>query len=100
MIIEYKMADDEIAHLEVDDSLGQIIFELDKYEKNKNRAETRRHTILSLSDKDIKNVDVNEDILNIILKKSNLDKLHIAISKLKPQEQDLIYHLFFKAEPI
>ena len=69
-------------------------------EFNLNRTETRRHERLDISneysawlldiDKSLERVINEEDDL------SNEERLHIAISKLKPKQRELIIAIYFK----
>ena len=45
-------------------------------------------------------IDKKVDLDELIFKKSKVDKLHEAISKLKPAEQELIHKLYIDKNPM
>lgn len=61
--------------------------------KNNNRRETRRHQSL-IEDRADLIADESINIEEKFLKQNDVDKLHKAISKLKPSEQELIHKLY------
>lgn len=95
----YKFSDEENT-IEIESEWKDILSELDKVEFNHNRAETRRHEVLDISneysswlksiDKSLENFMSDENDLSIE------ERLHIAISKLKPKQRDLIISIYFK----
>lgn len=95
MEITYNFANGENVIVLVDEKLGDAIMQLDKDLHNNNQKETRRHQSLSeLLNKTSMLVDENIDIEEKFLKQNDVDKLHKAISKLKPSEQELIHKLY------
>jgi RNA polymerase sigma factor (sigma-70 family) len=85
----------ETVEIEVDEKLGNLLIDLDKKEYNVNRRETRRHTSLeSLPFED--EVFADEDSsFEVLLVESDNEKIHNAISKLKPKQQELIRDIYF-----
>ena len=94
MKIEYRFVTGEKAAIEINGDFEEIILELDKEEYNCNRKETRRHKSLSLSDKSIENMSLSSDICDDVFKNIDKEKLHNAISLLKPDEQELINKIY------
>jgi len=94
MKIKYTFVTGERVELEVNDEFTKIMVELESELKNNNRKESRRHEGLDLSDKNHKNNDLNIDICGKVLKNLDKDKLYAALTKLTPQEQDLIHKLY------
>lgn len=94
MKIKYTFVTGERVELEVNDEFTKIMVELESELKNNNRKESRRHEGLDLSDKNHKNNDLNTDICGKVLKNLDKDKLYAALTKLTPQEQDLIHKLY------
>ena len=94
MKIEYRFVTGEKATIEINGDFEEIILELDKEEYNCNRKETRRHKSLSLSDKNIENMSISSDICDDVFKNFDKEKLHNAISLLKPDEQELINKIY------
>lgn len=95
----YKFSNEENT-IEIDSRWESILLEFDKQEFKLNRTETRRHEILDISneysswlldiDKSLERVINDEDYLSME------ERLHIAISKLKPKQRDLIISIYFK----
>lgn len=95
----YKFSDEENI-IEIDSKWEAVLSELDKKEFNQNRVETRRHELLDISNEYsswLKSIDKSlERTINGEDDLSNEERLHIAISKLKPKQKDLIVSIYFK----
>ncbi len=95
----YKFSDEENT-IEIDSEWKDILSELDKEEFNQNRAETRRHEVLDISNEYsswLKSIDKSlESFMSDENDLSMEESLHIAISKLKPKQRDLIVAIYFK----
>ena len=100
MKIEYRFVTGEKVTAEISDEFKDVVIELDKEEYNCNRKETRRHKSLSLSDKNIENISISSDICDDVFKNFDKEKLHNAISRLKPNEQELLHNLYLNDKPI
>ena len=100
MKIEYRFVTGEKAAIEINGDFEEIILELDKEEYNWNRKETRRHKSLSLSDKSIENMSLSSDICDDVFKNFDKEKLHNAISRLKPNEQELLHKVYLDLDKI
>lgn len=100
MKIEYRFVTGEKVTAEISDEFKDVVIELDKEEYNWNRKETRRHKSLSLSDKSIENMSLSSDICDDVFKNIDKEKLHNAISRLKPNEQELLHNLYLNDKPI
>ena len=94
MKIEYRFVTGEKVTAEISDEFKDVVIKLDKEEYNCNRKETRRHKSLSLSDKSIENMSISSDICDDDFKNFDKEKLHNAISLLKPDEQELINKIY------
>ena len=94
MKIEYRFVTGEKVTAEISDEFKDVVIKLDKEEYNCNRKETRRHKSLSLSDKCIENISLSSDICDDVFKNFDKEKLHNAISLLKPDEQKLLHNLY------
>ena len=94
MKIEYRFVTGEKVTAEISDEFKDVVIKLDKEEYNCNRKETRRHKSLSLSDKCIENMSIYSDICDDVFKNFDKEKLHNAISLLKPDEQALINKIY------
>ena len=100
MKIEYRFVTGEKVTAEISDKFKDVVIKLDKEEYNCNRKETRRHKSLSLSDKSIENMSLSSDICDDVFKNFDKEKLHNAISRLKPNEQELLHNLYLNDKPI
>ena len=100
MKIEYRFVTGEKTAIEINGDFEEIILELDKEEYNCNRKETRRHKSLSLSDKCIENMSISSDICDDVFKNFDKEKLHNAISRLKPNEQELLHKVYLDLDKI
>lgn len=100
MKIEYRFVTGEKTAIEINGDFEEIILELDKEEYNCNRKETRRHKSLSLSDKSIENMSISSDICDDVFKNFDKEKLHNAISLLKPDEQELLHKVYLDLDKI
>ena len=100
MKIEYRFVTGEKVTAEISDEFKDVVIKLDKEEYNCNRKETRRHKSLSLSDKCIENISLSSDICDDVFKNIDKEKLHNAISRLKPNEQELLHNLYLNDKPI
>lgn len=100
MKIEYKFVNGETVRIEVSGNFEEIMLEMDRELKNNNRKETRRHDKLYLFDKDTTSTDLSVDLDGNLFKKFDKDKLYVAVAKLKPNEQELLYILYLNENPI
>ena len=100
MKIEYRFVTGEKVTAEISDKFKDVVIKLDKEEYNCNRKETRRHKSLSLSDKSIENMSLSSDICDDISKNIDKEKQNNAISRLKPNEQELLHNLYLNDKPI
>lgn len=101
MEVTYNFVNGENVIVSVDEKLGDTIMQLDKDLYNNNQKETRRHQSLNeMVDKAGTFVDKNVNIEDDFLRRSDVDKLYEAISKITPSEQNLIHKLYLSKNPI
>ena len=101
MKIQYFYCNEQSISIEVEDSLGEIIIQLEKDEYNGNRRETRRHE--SYSDDNDKQdilVDPAVDIETDIIRSAENNRLYQAIQTLQPQQQELVRQVYFENRKI
>ncbi len=95
----YKFSNEENT-IEVNSEWKDVLSELDKNEFNLNRAETRRHESLDISNEySLWLQSIDKSLENVMDDDSNLsteERLHIAISKLKPNQRKLINAIYFE----
>ncbi len=99
MLIKYKFLDGEKIEINVSDKIGKRILQIENEIKNNNRRETRRHQSL-IEDRADLIADESINIEEEFLKQNDVDKLHKAISKLKPSEQEIIHKLYLDKHPM
>lgn len=96
MKIKYEFAT-ETVEIEVTEEWGDILVELNRQEYNNNHKETRRHTTLSNGFDDGEWLSIeDEDIARIFESETDEDRLHTALSKLKPEQQRLLLAVYFE----
>ena len=92
----YEFSDKENT-IEINKYWSDILDKLDKAEDANQKKESRRHYHLEACIYDgIDFVDVNDKIEALFKEPSKIDLLHIAISKLKPKQRDLINAIYFE----
>lgn len=102
MKIKYQF-NDEVAEIEVSDEWGEILIDLDRQEYNVNHKETRRHVLLCIHDDDGNEdfdsphlIDPDTDVVADVFRNMDTEQLHHAIQALLPQQQQLIYKVYFQ----
>ena len=101
MEITYKSVTGENIKVSVAKEFESVMMQMEKDLYNNNHKETRRHQSLSeMIDKSDMLIDKRGDLDELIFKKSKVDKLYEAISKLKPAEQELIHKLYLCKHPM
>lgn len=95
----YEFSNEENT-IEIDSKWETILSDFDKQEFKLNRTETRRHERLDTSNEYSSwLLDIDKSLERIINGEDDLsmeERLHIAISKLKPKQKDLIISIYFK----
>ena len=94
MKIKYEFADETI-EIEVDESWGAVLIELDRQEYNNNQTETRRHCSLEAYNLDGNYVANGDDVEEAFFITEDNRKLYTAIKKLEPRQQYLIEQVYF-----
>ena len=104
MKIHYEFVTGERLELEVDDSIGDIVIEMEVLQSRKNRAETRRHNSLeSLQEQQLGRipkqfVDEKVDIERFIIDLVERERLHQAIRKLEYRDSQIVSLYYFENE--
>ena len=98
MKIKYEFVTGEISEIEVEDSLGELLVDMDRLEYNVNHKETRRHVLLSAIDPADRFLTAEENLLQDLIDEEDHEKLMAAIRKLQPQQQELLYRMYWKGE--
>ncbi len=97
MKIKYEFAT-ETVEVEVSDEWATVIADLDRRDYNTNHKETRRHCSLDAYNLDDALFPSDEDVERDFIKSEESKRLHSAIAKLEPRQQDLIRRVFFEGQ--
>ncbi len=97
MRIKYVFCNEEV-EIEVPEEWGDIILDMDREEKNNNKAESRRHCSLDALDLDGDNIPSSEDLEADYLEKEELQQLRNAMMQLSPRQQRLIRQVYFEGK--
>ena len=98
MKIKYEFVNGEVSEIEVEDSLGELLVEMDRHEYNINHKETRRHVLLSAIDPSERYLAAEEDLLQDLIDEEDHERLMAAIAKLQPQQRELLYRVYWNGE--
>lgn len=102
MKIHYEFVTGEKLEVEVDDSIGDIVIEMEVLQSRKNRAETRRHNSLEglQEQQPGRNpkqfVDEKVDIEQFIIDLDERERLHQAIRKLEYRDSRIVSLYYFE----
>ena len=101
MKIHYEFVTGDKLDFEVDDSIGDIVIEMEVLQSRKNRAETRRHNSLECLQKQQPGrnpkqfVDEKVDIEQFIIDLDERERLHQAIRKLEYRDSQIVSLYYF-----
>ena len=102
MKIHYEFVTGEKLEFEVDDSIGDIVIEMEVLQSRKNRAETRRHNSLEglQEQQPGRNpkqfVDEKVDIEQFIIDLDERERLYQAIRKLEYRDSRIVSLYYFE----
>lgn len=99
MKISYQFLNGEHCEIDVDDCWAKELAELDRIEYNVNQKETRRHCSLDVMDYEGKIFADCKDVFSEVFADHGAEeRLHTAILKLKPKQQELIKAIYFDSK--
>ena len=99
--IIYQFADETQNEVEVSDEFYAQYQEMEKEEKNKNRAETRRHISLSQMQENGFEPALQEPSLEeTLIKEEQLDLLRKAMETLTDKQKELVNKVYFENRTI
>lgn len=99
--IIYKFADGTQKEVEVTDEFYAQYQKIEKDEKNKNRAETRRHSSLShIQDNGFEPALEGLSLEEILVKEEQLEVLRKAMETLTDEQKDLVNKVYFESKSI
>ena len=98
MKIRYEFADGTVSEIEVGESLGELMVDMDRQEYNVNHKETRRHVQMSAVDPDNRYLAAEDNLLRDMVEKEDRERLMAAIARLQPQQRELLYRIYWNGE--
>lgn len=102
MRINYDFITGEKLEIEVDDSIGEVIIEMEKMQSRRNRAETRRHNSLEFMQENrdgyrlMQFADNRAAVEQIIIHSDEKERLHRAIQKLDRKDSIIVKKYYFE----
>lgn len=101
MKINYEFVTGEKLELEVDDSVGEIVIEMEVVQSRRNRTETRRHNSLeSMQEQQGHNprqfVDEKVDVEQFVVESDERERLHQAIGLLEDRDRRIVRQYYFE----
>ncbi len=102
MKINYEFVTGEKLELEVDDSVGKIVIEMEVLQSRRNRTETRRHNSLESMQEQQQGrspsqfVDEKVDIEQFIVASDERERLHQAIGLLEDRDRLIVLQYYFE----
>lgn len=100
MRVRYEFVNGEWSEIEVEDSLGELLVELDRQEYNNDHRETRRHTSLDGMDYEGALFAAPDDPAAELVWKEDATRLWQAMEALSPSQQELVRRVYFKRERV
>lgn len=102
MKINYEFVTGERLELEVDDSIGEIVIEMEGLQSRRNRTETRRHNSLESMQEEQQGrsprqfVDEKVDIEQFVVDSDERERLHQAIDQLEYRDALIVRRYYFE----
>lgn len=102
MKINYEFVTGERLELEVDDSIGEIVIEMEVSQSRSNRTETRRHNSLEYMQEEQPGhtprqfADEKVDIEQFIVDSEERERLHQAIDQLDYRDALIVCRYYFE----
>ena len=94
--IAYRFADGHVEEVEVEPEVAEALKELDRQEYNNTQKETRRHVTFDSSDEG-EWLAVNDlNFAALINGPTEEERLHMALSMLKPRQRELIEAVYYR----
>ena len=100
MRVRYEFVNGEWSEIEVEDSLGELLVELDRQDYNSGHKETRRHTSLDGMDYEGALFAAPDDPAAELVRKEDAARLRKAMEALSPAQRELVRRVYFKNEKI
>ena len=95
MKIKYESVTGEVLEFEVPNDVAEVCIKIEDSTRKQNRKESRRHISLSSLKECGIEIHDNTDIENHIIEVQKTEQLQEALKKLLPEQQELIFKVFF-----
>lgn len=100
MRVRYEFVNGEWSEIEVEDSLGELLVELDRQEYNNDHRETRRHMSLDGMDYEGALFAAPDNPAAELVRKEDATRLRQAMEALSPAQRELVRRVYFKRERV
>ena len=100
MKITYEFVTGEISGVEVDESLGGMLLDLDRQQYNNDQKETRRHVSLDGMDYEGELFASAEDTEGEAVRREDMVRLFSAMEALSPSQRELVEKVYFEERKI
>ena len=100
MKISYGFVTGEVSEVEVDESLGGILLDLDRQQENSDQKETRRHFSLNSMDYEGELFASAEDTEGEAVRREDMARLYSAMEALSPSQRELVEKVYFEGRKI
>lgn len=102
MKIKYEFVTGEKLEIDVDDSIGEVVVEMEVLQSRRNRTETRRHNSLESMQEQRPGrnpwqfTDEKADIEQYIVDSDERERLHLAIDRLEEKDALIVHKYYFE----
>ena len=100
MRVRYEFSNGEFSEIEVDDSLGELLVDIDRQEYNNDHKETRRHVSLDGMVYEGTLFASPADPAAEVLKREETARLLRAMKSLFPDQRELVLKVYFENQRI
>ena len=100
MKISYEFVTGEISEVEVGESLGGILLDLDRQQENNDQKETRRHFSLNSMDYEGELFASAEDTERAVEHREDMARLYSAMEALSSSQRELVKKVYFEERKI
>ena len=100
MKITYEFVTGEVSGVEVDESLGGMLLDLDRQQYNNDQKETRRHVSLDGMDYEGELFASAEDTEGEAVRREDMARLYSAMEALSPSQRELVEKVYFEGRKI
>ena len=100
MKLTYEFVTGEVSEVEVDESLGGMLLDLDRQQYNNDQKETRRHVSLDGMDYEGELFVSAEDTEREAERREDMARLFSAMEVLSPSQRELVEKVYFEERKI